>query len=438
LSPASFDPHVPRGQHYPVGMVQWVVSLVLDCAASMRCAAAVTGLLGQMTGGFEAVPHWSTGRLWLLRIGLAELTRPKPIADDRVWMIDHSIQVGQVKCLVILGIGLGELPICRPLAHRDMELIDLVPMVEANKHSVAACLEAAAAEAGVPRAILDDHGADLHGGVEIFRAAHPRVVEIYDIKHKAACLLKALLERDPLWKPFAAAAAAAKGAMQQTELAALVPQSQRSKCRFMNLAGLVDWAVATLALLDDPAQLARAGISWDRASAKLGWLAGYRASLAGWSACHDLIGVTLEAVRDRGLYAQAGPDLAAALPAAEGQAGELRGRLIEFVTAESSQVRPGEWLPGSTEVLESLFGKLKSLERDQSKSGFTGLVLSLGAMVARLTPEAIAESLDRVRVRDVRGWCAKKLGVTVQSLRMQLYSPPGRNKTGMSGQPVQD
>ena len=49
-------------------------------------------------------------------------------------------------------------------------------------------------------------------------------------------------------------------------------------------------------------------------------------------------------------------------------------------------------------MLESLFGKLKSLEHDQSKSGFTGLVLSLGAMVTRLTPESIAEALDRVRV----------------------------------------
>lgn len=420
-----------------MGVVQWIVSLVVNCSASMRCAAAVTGLLGRMTGCFESVPHWSTGRTWLLRIGLAELTRPKAIVDDRVWMIDHSIQVGQVKCLVILGIRLGELPIGRPLAHHDMELIDLVPMAEATKHTVAACLEATAAEAGVPRAILDDHGADLHGGVEIFRAAHPGVVEIYDIKHKAACLLKAVLGQDPLWKPFAAAAAAAKCALQQTALAALVPPSQRTKCRFMNLAELVDWAAATLALLDDPARLARAGIPAERAGAKLGWLEGYREPLAEWSAWHGLIGATLEAVRDRGLYATAGPDLAAALPAAVGRAGELRDQLVAFVDAESAKVPRGQWYPGSTEVLESLFGKLKSLEHDQSKGGFTALVLGLGAMLASLTPDSIAEALDRVRVRDVSDWCAKKLGVTVQSLRMQLYGPTGRNENGMCAQPLQ-
>ena len=100
-------------------------------------------------------------------------------------------------------------------------------------------------------------------------------------------------------------------------------------------------------------------------------------------------------------------------------------QLIEFVTAESTKVPRGEWLPGTTEVLESLFGKLKSVEHDQSKSGFTGLVLSLGAMVTRLTPESIAEAMDRVRVSDVRDWCAKKLGRTVQSVRRQLMRPTG-------------
>jgi hypothetical protein len=83
-------------------------------------------------------------------------------------------------------------------------------------------------------------------------------------------------------------------------------------------------------------------------------------------------------VRCRGLYAGAGPDLAAALPAApERTARELRERLIAFVTAESSRARAGEVLSGTTEVLESCFGRLKAREDGRSKSGFTGLVLSL-------------------------------------------------------------
>ena len=90
------------------------------------------------------------------------------------------------------------------------------------------------------------------------------------------------------------------------------------------------------------------------------------------------------------------------------------------------KVGVGECLPGSTEVLESCFGKLKALEQDQSKSGFTGLVLSLGAMVSKRTAETIAEGLERCRVRDVLDWCKKMLGVSVQSQRKQAYGTLAR------------
>ena len=119
--------------------------------------------------------------------------------------------------------------------------------------------------------------------------------------------------------------------------------------------------------------------------------------------------------------------MAAALPAVSASTAiELREELIRFVTVESSKVRIGERLPGTTEVLESCFGKLKGLEDGQSKSGFTGLVLSLGAIVSKRSIETIGEVLERCRVRDVWDWCREKLGVSVQSLRKHLRSahPP--------------
>jgi hypothetical protein len=357
-----------------------------------------------------------------MRLGLAALLRPKVIADDWAWLIDHSIQLGTCKCLVILGIRLSELPEGRPLGHRDLEPIALVPMANSTKQTVAGCLEQATAQTGIPRVILDDHGADLHGGVEIFRTAHPETIEVYDITHKAACLLKARLERDQRWKSYSTAMARAKCEVQQTELACLAPPSQRSKARFMNVGGLVDWGVKTLALVADPERLGSLGITAARVREKLGWLEGYRSALEEWSGYQAVIDGVLDFVRHRGLYLGAGFDLAAAIPAASGGAGELREELIHFVRCESLKTRIGERLPGTTEVVESCFGKLKALEDGQSKSGFTGLVLSLGAMVSDWTAETISEALERCRVRDVVDWCRRMLGPSVQSQRSQAYN----------------
>jgi hypothetical protein len=398
--------------------------LVLECGASLRCAANVFEVFGSEAGQDDINPERSTGRLWLLRIGLAALLRSKIIANDWVWFADHSIQIGQCKCLVILGIRLCDLPEGRPLCHQDMEPIALVPMASSTKQTVAVCLENAVAQTGVPRAILDDHGSDLHGGVEVFREAHPETSEIYDVKHKAACLLKARLENNPRWKAYASQSAYTKFAIQQTPLACLTPPSQRSKARFMNLDGLVAWGVKTLALVDDPSRLAELGISADQIEAKLGWLKEFRAELAEWSAWMAVIETTLDYVRCHGLTTGAGRELEAKLPAAVGSAGELREQLLGFVVDESSKVRQGERLPGTTEVLESCFGKLKDLEDGQSKSGFTGLVLSVGAMVSKWTVESIGEALERCRVRDVLDWCRKNLGPSIQSQRRRAYDAP--------------
>ena len=69
----------------------------------------------------------------------------------------------------------------------------MVPMESATKESVDECLETAVERTGVPRAIVDDHGADLHGGVKLFQQRHPSRSGrgVYDVKHKAACLLRA-------------------------------------------------------------------------------------------------------------------------------------------------------------------------------------------------------------------------------------------------------
>jgi hypothetical protein len=403
-------------------VVYRLLTAVRDCAASLRGAARFWQHFGPELDPAAAAPHWSTGRTWLLRVGLAALRRPLPMAADWAWLIDHSIQVGRVKCLVILGLRLRDLPAGRPLRHADLEPIALEPMCPADQHAVAACLERAAARTGVPRVILDDHGADLHGGVELFRRDHPQAVEVYDLKHKAACLLKARLADDERWQRFATLAGQTKFAVQQTELACLAPPSQRSKARFMNVESLVAWGRKTLALVDDPAALQPLGIAAERLQAKLGWLREFRDELAAWSACRGVIAAALEFVRRRGLYVGAGLDLADALPAAGGIAGTLRTALVDFVTRQSARARIGERLPGTTEVLESCFGRLKRLEGDQSKGGFTGLVLSVGALVGRLGVAEVAEALDRVRVRDVAAWCRAKLGDTVQSLRRRAYA----------------
>ena len=100
---------------------------------------------------------------------------------------------------------------------------------------------------------------------------------------------------------------------------------------------------------------------------------------------------------------------------------KLRDDLTEFVARQAKPLKPGERIPGTSEVIESGFGKFKTVERDQAKGGFTGLLLALAACVAERTQEVVHEALQKTRTRDVIAWIKTKLGNTVGSKRRIAY-----------------
>ncbi|MGA2440042.1 MAG: hypothetical protein ABSH08_03720, partial [Tepidisphaeraceae bacterium] len=109
-------------------MISLFLRLVLVAGVSLRGASRVLATISEAWGLAWAAPCWTTGRLWLLRLGHARLTAELTAADDWAWLIDHSVQIGQEKCLVILGIRLIDLPPRgRSLRHEDLELIALMP-----------------------------------------------------------------------------------------------------------------------------------------------------------------------------------------------------------------------------------------------------------------------------------------------------------------------
>ena len=277
---------------------------------------------------------------------------------------------------------------------------------------------------GVPRAIVSDYGSDLKLGVETFCANYESCASLYDIKHKTACLLKAELSKDEDWIQFTQQAAQTKSQLQQTVLSHLKPPNQRSKARYMNIEILLNWALDTLQIINIDESSNEDEI---KQRIKLEWLNTQSENLDKWEELLQVAMLTEQVVRLEGVtldghhilttqFQEKLPHLKHASAIA------LKENLIDFVKEQGSVCENGERLLGSSEIIESVFGKQKHLEQDYTKEGFTSLILAVGAFVGEMTVETVKEALIFTPVERVIKWCKSELGETLQSKKIAAYS----------------
>jgi hypothetical protein len=399
------------------------VSLVVSAATSLQGAGRVLAVVQECTGMAVGRSSGASARLWLLRVGYYKLTRAKEQAEDWVWIVDHVGQLGAEKCLVIVGLRLSAWPVEGDyLTHADVEPIAICPVTQSNGEVVYQQLEEARKQTGVPREILSDHGSDLHKGIRQFCQAHPETCDLYDIKHKVAAVLKRELKAEQAWQEFSTQATQTLARVQQTALAALAPPRQRCQARYMNVAAVVGWGGRILQVLDtqslqppewEPQQVEHA----------VGWVRQYRQEVEQWRQLVEVGTIAEQLIKAEGVSAHSAQRLQQRLAAAGTlpRTQQLGTELLQFVREEGAKAKAGERLVGSSEVIESIFGKWKRVEGEQARSGLTGLVLALGALVAPTTPAVIKQALASVPTKTVLAWCREKLGKTVQALRRTLF-----------------
>jgi hypothetical protein len=359
------------------------MDLVLQAGASMRGASSSLGLVAERLGLDLFMPSYGAIRSWLLRVGCHALTCALP-RGPWVWLVDHTIQIGPCKLLVIMGCLLSEAPLgARPLQQSDLRLVGLSLMEDSTQKTVAAEFERAAKRTGVPRQIVSDQGTDLIGGVQRFQAKHADIAYVHDAAHRAANVLKHRWTKDERWSAMVSRLAQTAAKLRQTRVAHLRAPTIRPQARFMNVGPTLRFAKRVLKLADAP-----------------------------------IVDERVE-IRTHGVSQETDMGLEAAWKNVDWTPGalEVANRLQTAICLEGDQAKPGEKLVGSTEVLESTFGKMKRLEGSYAGDGFTGLCLAMGAIVEKRTEDELRDALEAVPKKEAQSTIQRLLGTTVQMFR---------------------
>jgi hypothetical protein len=373
----------------------------------------------------QKVPCWTSIRVWLQRCGVAATTKPIERADDWIWLADHSNQIGPEKVLAVLGVRASQLPVSgTTLRHEDICPLMVKPGTSWKKEDVAAAYAELSQRVGPPRVVLVDGASELCDSVESLKIQRGDTIVLRDFKHQAANAFKALIGKSERFAEFNRLVGQTRSVIQQTELAHLVPPCIRQKARFMNLQAVLQWATCMIWLLTHPKAKSRRLFSSERMEEKLGWLRSFTTEIAMWNECQQVISRALTFLNGQGLFKGVAEQLRIKISAhlTNDTSRDLAERLIKFVSDAETQLKPGERLWLSTEILESAFSLYKQLERQHSKGGFTSLIAAFGGLLKKTTPELVREAFSRVSVKHVKEWIEANLKTTLNSKRMATYN----------------
>lgn len=226
------------------------ITIVLFGVVSFR---SVPRILSIFFGFKEWIPHFTSVINWTLKLGLALLKEVAPISEPWIAIMDHSIDIGIKKVLVVLRVKLSALRHRESaITLKDCECIGIKIHEKSNGEIIANDLSGIFEKSGIPMAVLKDGGSDLARGVDLWQEQIEKKVEVIDdIGHVVANAIKAQYEKSKLFKVFLNIMDQCGKRLRQTKLAFLKPPKLRSKGRFQSISITAHWAVKILELYDE-------------------------------------------------------------------------------------------------------------------------------------------------------------------------------------------
>jgi len=214
------------------------VLLVIQAVVSYRRIPRILGLFNEKTPlALKWVPHFTFVINWTLRLGLGRLKQVKSI--DKPWLaiVDHSIDMGPKKVLVVWRVAIETLSQTeKAIQLKDCECIGKIAE-KVNGESISVGLEAIFNQTGRPEAIIKDCDRTLQKGVILWSEKQKITLPVIeDIGHVMANALKAPFEKTTVFKRFTAWINQGAKCLRQTELVFLTPPKPRSKGRFQSIS----------------------------------------------------------------------------------------------------------------------------------------------------------------------------------------------------------
>jgi len=409
------------------------VFLILDAVVSYRSVPRILQLLDQKTPfSLKWIPHFTSVINWTLRFGLGRLKQVSPIIEPWLAIIDHSIDVGTKKVLVVLRVKMDA------LAHRkgavrleDCECIGMKVCEKVNGDTIALELERIFNQAGTPLGVIKDNDYTLQKGVRLWSEKQDKIVHVIeDIGHVIATALKKQFGESKGYKRLTIATTKGAKRLRQTEFAFLVPPKLRTKGRFQSISKLGKWADKMIDVLGVKGR-AKKGSLLSKLRLALPNFSRLKPFIKRFALTTACVSQVMKILKKEGLdqkrYEQC-CSLVQNLP----KHSLVKKRLLIWLEQHLDIQQKITSMPLliSSDIIESLFGHFKYILERSPQADMNRTTLLIPALCGKLNGRELTQILNQTPHSDLKKWEDENIPYTMRRKRQAFFN---QNESQISG-----
>ena len=361
-------------------------------------------------------PSPSTIRLWEIKMGYQKIQQQcKDVTSDWVLILDESVHVGSQKILLLIGVNLGNYIFSAPLIMQDVEVLGIWINSSWKAEEIKPVIDSVLKRNYKFRYCCCDNGNNLR---KVLRMS--KMIHIEDCGHCLGNLLEKKYKKDLKYQEFNAQKTRFIKQNLLSKYALFLPPKQRRKGRFLNLWPTCKWAMKVF-------QLAQ---SWQQKRVKsndfekIKWILDFEELIKNLHKEQALINGINKILKTEGLSEESKNKCEELIKESEVNP-YIKGEIGDYLERNLNKLPQAQTVICSSDIIESIFGKLKNKLAENSSSGLTEGSLAMANYGQKITEQAAKNGMEEVKIVEINEWRKNNLPISLQRQKRDIFKNTG-------------
>ena len=364
-------------------------------------------------------PSHSTIIVWSKKFGLYHIEREIAKSNDWIIILDESIEFGNDKMLVVLGIREQAIDYSKALQYQDLECLALKISNSWKGVEINEVLNEVESKVGKIKYAIADMGNAIKKALSISGISH-----VEDLTHKLSWIIKNIFEKNEDFIAYTKMLAHLRKTMALSKMSYILPPTQRVHSRFMNLKPIIDWGLSIIKTCKNSTLLP---IEYAQ---RLSGIMEYEELLKELSQIVEQAIIIQKILKNKSVSedtikkCKINLDKLPNKPNANKFKTEV---LIYFENMRSIKYEQKfKNILCSSDILESSFGKYKSYINNNKSLGITALSLTIPAFLNDYSDKnTILSAMENIRANDLKSWSKNNIGDSLITRRKAVLKKVG-------------